>query len=774
MKKQLFSKSKGNDHFKNNPSALSDNEDYIQILKQHETLNKQYQTIFSSLPVGVGVYSTSGTLLYCNEAYLGIFRTDEKGLEPQSNINHNPIVPDEVKEAICEGKVLKTCFPYDFSKHTKKNYFVSDSEHSDIRYLDCSGQAIKNADGSEKDNYILIVNDITEQVKGEEKIRQSQRKIELAMQTADIIFWEFDVKSELFYNDQRVDGKYDYSNTVSLKRLLEVIHPEDREKMTALAGRLINGDDFSFCIEDRIRFPGSQEWQYCTVNGLPFERDDNGRIIKYVGTRKNNTELQRKKKFQEKILDSVPLPIHIKDVADNFRYVFCNEESKRMFGINVGAMASDVLEEEDALRIQKTDIEVFNTGEPYLGLERLVLKDGRSYDMIVRKSIIEDNGKRLLLNIRWDQSLQNEQNRRAQLLSFTMEIMDAFTWFYEPDKKRISFGDGFDKVGRKASEINSLEKYLSCVHPDDREEFVSSLDALIAKENGTWTIVSRIDFTGNGIYQWWESRGIFETTTLNDAPYQYMFGMTINIEVYRQAIAELEQAKKLAEQSDKLKSVFLANMSHEIRTPLNAIIGFSELLMTTTEEEEQKEYVQIINDNNELLLKLINDILDLSKLEAGTVEFKYEEFDLSDYFNSLVMMMKQRVVNPNVRLIASNPYTYCKVSLDRNRVAQVLTNYVINAIKYTPKGVIEMGYDCTKVGIRFYVRDTGIGIPDEKKNKVFQRFEKLDEFAQGTGLGLSICKAIAEAIGGSVGFDSKYGEGSLFWVELPCKPELVK
>ena len=772
MKERLFLESTGNDNLKNNPSVSPDNQDQIHVFKEYEILYEQYQTIFSSLPVGVGVYSTSGALLHCNEAYFRIFGINEKGLEPQSDINNNLIVPDEVKEAIREGKVLKKCVLYDFSKQKDLNLSISD--HHDIRYLDCSGQAIKNADGSDNENYILIINDITEQVKSEEKLRQSQRKIEMAMQTADIIFWEFDVQTQLFYNDRRVDGKYDYSNTLSLKRFMEIIHPEDQEKTTALAERLLNGEDFSFCTEDRICFPGSQEWQYCTVNGVPFERDNNGRIVKYVGTRKNNTELQRKKKFQEKILDSVPLPIHIKDVADNFRYVFCNEESKRMFGINVDVRANDVLEEEDALRVQKTDLEVFNTGEPYLGLERLVLKDGRSYDMIVRKSIIEDDGKRLLLNIRWDQSLQNEQKRRAQLLSFTMEMMDAFTWFYEPDKMRISFGDGFDKVGRKASEINSLEKYLSCVHPDDREEFASSLATLLTKGNGTWTIVSRIDFTGSGRYEWWESRGILETTTLNDAPYQYMFGMTINIEVHRQAMAELEQAKKLAEQSDKLKSVFLANMSHEIRTPLNAIIGFSELLMTTTEAEEQKEYSQIINDNNELLLKLINDILDLSKLEAGTVEFKYEDFDLSDYFDSLATTMKQRVVNPNVRLIVSSPYTYCQVSLDRNRLAQVLTNYVINSIKYTPKGFIEMGYECTEVGIRFYVRDTGIGIPDEKKNKVFQRFEKLDEFAQGTGLGLSICKAIAEAIGGSVGFESKYGQGSLFWVELPCQPELTK
>ena len=226
-----------------------------------------------------------------------------------------------------------------------------------------------------------------------------------------------------------------------------------------------------------------------------------------------------------------------------------------------------------------------------------------------------------------------------------------------------------------------------------------------------------------------------------------------------------------AEQSDKLKSAFLANMSHEIRTPLNAIVGFSGLMMHASDEEKE-DYMQIINNNNEMLLKLISDILDLSKLEAGSVELKYEEFDLTDYFNSMFASMKQRVTNPKIQIVAINPYQHCSVTLDRNRIAQIITNYVTNAIKYTPEGIIEMGYEYREEGIYFYVKDSGIGIPDEKKNKVFHRFEKLDEFAQGTGLGLSICKAIAETMGGNVGFESEYGKGSLFWALLPCEVEI--
>ena len=238
-------------------------------------------------------------------------------------------------------------------------------------------------------------------------------------------------------------------------------------------------------------------------------------------------------------------------------------------------------------------------------------------------------------------------------------------------------------------------------------------------------------------------------------------------------IGELEKARSRAEQSDKLKSAFLANMSHEIRTPLNAIVGFSDLLMVTEDQEEKEEFIQIINANNELLLKLINDILDLSKIEAGSVELKYENFDLAVYFNELAASMHRRVVNPQVRLVPVNPYEACTVRLDKNRLAQILTNFVTNAIKYTSKGTIEMGYEKIDENIRLYVRDTGIGIPEDKKDKVFHRFEKLDEFAQGTGLGLSICKAIVEACRGEIGFESEFDKGSLFWAVLPCQFESV-
>lgn len=232
-------------------------------------------------------------------------------------------------------------------------------------------------------------------------------------------------------------------------------------------------------------------------------------------------------------------------------------------------------------------------------------------------------------------------------------------------------------------------------------------------------------------------------------------------------IDDLREAKKRAEESDKMKSAFLANMSHEIRTPLNAIVGFSELLQYTEDTKEREEYIKIINSNNQLLLRLVNDVLDLSKIESGTVDLCYGSFDAVNAADELYTTFKQRFTDNNVELILDSDFIICNVMLDRNRFCQVVTNFLTNALKYTPSGSVTLSLKKVDGGVRVSVSDTGIGIAAEKQHLVFQRFEKLDSFAQGTGLGLSISKAIVDAMDGKIGFSSEAGEGSTFWAWFP-------
>lgn len=236
---------------------------------------------------------------------------------------------------------------------------------------------------------------------------------------------------------------------------------------------------------------------------------------------------------------------------------------------------------------------------------------------------------------------------------------------------------------------------------------------------------------------------------------------------------ELRIAKEKAEDSNRLKSAFLANMSHEIRTPLNAIVGFSGILETTEDPKERREYVAIIEKNNDLLLQLINDILDLSKIEAGTLDFVYSDFLLNDLMNVEESTMRLKLTNPDVKLSFVKGIEGCCIHSERNRLAQVLTNLIGNAIKFTQKGSIQFGYemDSEKEGfIYFFVTDTGAGISPEQQSAIFERFVKLDYFVQGTGLGLSICQVIIEQLGGEIGVKSELGKGSTFWFRVPYIP----
>ena len=231
---------------------------------------------------------------------------------------------------------------------------------------------------------------------------------------------------------------------------------------------------------------------------------------------------------------------------------------------------------------------------------------------------------------------------------------------------------------------------------------------------------------------------------------------------------ELVQARIKAEQSDRLKTAFLANMSHEIRTPLNAIVGFSRLMTIADNAEDEKLYSDIINQNSEILLQLINDILDLAKIEAGTLEYIRYPMDLGELCRNVYEMHKDRV-QTGVVLILDNKDTSLIINEDQNRIMQVVTNLITNAIKFTFKGEIRFGFEVREEYIDFYVKDTGMGISEEKIKMIFERFVKLNTFVQGTGLGLAICRVIVEKLGGEITAESKLNEGSTFRFTIPYK-----
>jgi signal transduction histidine kinase/CheY-like chemotaxis protein len=321
------------------------------------------------------------------------------------------------------------------------------------------------------------------------------------------------------------------------------------------------------------------------------------------------------------------------------------------------------------------------------------------------------------------------------------------------------------------------QKYFESIHPDDLDHIKNVYHKLSRGEEQRIKTEFRVInyINGRRFVDWLEVNAVAEHGDENDE-ITSLFGSLLIITTRKQQEEALISAREKAKESDRLKSAFLANMSHEIRTPLNAIVGFSNLLSNTDDESEKKEYVHIIENNNELLLQLISDILDLSKIEADTMEFNIHPVDINDLMKNVEQSIATRV-HPQVKLNMVLGAPTCLTETDRNRVSQVLINLLTNACKFTTHGSITFGYDVRPKELYIYVRDTGIGIAPEKIDSIFNRFVKLNTYAQGTGLGLAICQSIVQKMGGKIGVLSDGPDlGSLFWFTIPYKeiePEKV-
>ena len=305
------------------------------------------------------------------------------------------------------------------------------------------------------------------------------------------------------------------------------------------------------------------------------------------------------------------------------------------------------------------------------------------------------------------------------------------------------------------------------VNPEDREAVFREIGRVKANESNGFTLDLRVGLRDgkNG----WTRVNVVRNPLNTDPSKIEMVCVNFDVTELKQTEKSLIEAKNKAEVSDRLKSAFLANMSHEIRTPLNAIVGFSNLLAETDEIGERREYMQVVEENNDLLLKLISDILDLSKIEAGTLEFVHTDFELNKLMREKENVMRLKT-DQNVELVFEQRYETCHVRTDRNRLSQLMINLLTNAAKFTHRGSIRFGYELRAGQLYFWVADTGCGIPAERKDAVFERFVKLNSFKQGTGLGLSICRTIVEHLGGNIGVESEEGKGSTFWFTLPYVP----
>ena len=359
-------------------------------------------------------------------------------------------------------------------------------------------------------------------------------------------------------------------------------------------------------------------------------------------------------------------------------------------------------------------------------------------------------------------------NRRYELVLGATRLIP---WTWNLLNKEISYDITYVThryCKTKDSRMMTEKEGIMIVHQDDRVRMHNAyLDLYYDRVNIIREEHRSLFWDGTDEYVWFES---FVTVGDRDGEGHptLLVGGSLLIDERKKMEEELLKAKEAAEISNHLKSAFLANMSHEIRTPLNAIVGFSNVLAYTEDENERQEYIKIIENNNTLLLQLIGDILDLSKIEAGVFEFVYSKVNLNVLLMEVIRAARLRLKDDSVVVEFVECLPECVICSDVNRLMQVMNNLITNAIKFTAKGSIRVGYRLREdESLYFYVSDTGCGIPADKLKEVFGRFVKLNSFQQGTGLGLSICESIVTRLGGQIGVMSEVGQGSTFWFTLP-------
>ena len=368
--------------------------------------------------------------------------------------------------------------------------------------------------------------------------------------------------------------------------------------------------------------------------------------------------------------------------------------------------------------------------------------------------------------------ISDAANSYENQLQYLLEKSKMFVWRFSLEDRIIHLSRSLRKVEFSFSH----QDYMDGMDPNERGKADNNLFQVMMKGK-EFNTIHRFDRTPVSQEPSWHALSGIPICDDQGNLTGY-FGIARNITELVSIQQKLKEETIRAEDSGRLKGVFLANMTHEIRTPLNAIVGFSDLLPVVDTEEERLEFIRIIRNNCDMLLRLINDILEASNM-GQALAIKPVECDFAQVFNDICQTLAQRVQEPGVEFIKDNPYTTFPTLLDKGRIQQVLTNFTTNAVKYTHEGHIKVGYrqearsvgnDQPQNGLYFYCEDTGAGIPKEKQASVFERFVKLNDFVQGTGLGLSICKAIAERCGGEIGLNSEgEGHGSTFWLWIPCE-----
>ena len=552
-------------------------------------------------------------------------------------------------------------------------------------------------------------------------------------------------------------------------------HPDYLQKLNFLEEIL---DSNSYREKDEY-FPRTERYTHWVIYS-PGKDEIVGLFLDSTGSVQANRALDRSEKLFQNIFANIPAGVEIYD-KDGY-LIDLNNKDLEIFGVvnksdvigvnffdnpNVPQNIRDRVRNEDLVDFRLNYS--FEQAEGYYETNR-----SNAIELYSKVSKLYDNEGNfsgyILISIDNTERI-DAMNRIRDFENFFLMISDYAKVGYAKlnllNRKGYAIKQWYKNLGEEEDTLlDEVVGVYTHMHPEDRKRFLDFYDEVRDGKRRHFQGEMRIRRPGTKNEWNWVSSNVMVTNYKPEENEIEIIGINYDITELKETEAELIQARDKAEMMDRLKSAFLANMSHEIRTPLNAIVGFSDLLVETEELEERQEYIKIVRENNDLLLQLISDILDLSKIEAGTFEFTNGDVDVYLLCEDIVRSMRMKAKG-EVELVLDNHLPVCHVISDRNRIHQVISNFVNNAMKFTSEGSIHVGYKLKDGELEFYVEDTGIGIEKEQLPHIFERFVKLNSFVHGTGLGLSICQSIVEQLGGRIGVDSEKGKGSRFWFTIP-------